>query len=471
MDDFELKTQFFEHSNELREMGVKDPNDILELYTAGDFLFKQDKLKSENMEFYMDFNSNEDLAQVLFGKVRDGRTGNFVFHAVNISENSDRLPTGDILTLDPSVEGKEKGTHISDNLKESCVKLFREKYPEVGNALTDENILQGLGLKDVSYEEIVYMIGREKSFNEQILDKFSTPEKKKEFFTRINNPERVKSAGYTEEEMEKEQEQNELTQEEQEEGLTIEEAATISGIDEETLKETFGEDAKILGVKTTSDVDGLSRQLGKQIEGTSSNLVMFNVANQDSPLKSKGYVYNTSGDIVYEDGEGGHPNLIRDIVGTGSNGQDINSIDDEIEKMEVDSKQVDLGGKEKYYVKEGDEAGVKAYQNKAKEYMNEMRANLEKIESSVSKKSEMLTQEGDTVTTTIKLLEDLQAACNINEPALLQELTSLRDKYLQDAEVAKMAELVLPDALTEHSFPEEHRLPEGPWETRNRNNY
>lgn len=450
MEEFDIKRQIFEHSSDMRGMGIEDPNDILEICTAGDFLIKQDFFKSANRELYLDFNSNPELAKVYFAKIPDSKKrGSFVYHAVNIGEDNERLPSGDLLTLDPSVEGKEAGTKISDNLKEYCIQAFREANPEMAKALTDKDILQGLGIEDWSYEKVVYMIGREKSFNQQIKEIASTPERKKEFFARINNPERVKAAGYTEEEAEQEKmQQDGMQPEEQEEGLTIEQAATISGIDEEILKEAFGENAKILGVKRTPDAQGLERQLGKQLNGMSSNLVMFNVANQDSPLKSKGYVCNTAGDILYEDGDGGHPNLIRDIVGTGSNGQDVNSIDDEIAKMEVESKQVDLGGKEKYYVKEGDEVGVKTYQNKAKEIIDQMRAELEKIQSATDlDKVKMLTQSGDVVNGALKQLTDLQQVCGIDEPELLQQLTEQRDKFVSDAEIARMAGMVQPDSL------------------------
>lgn len=138
----------------------------------------------------------------------------------------------------------------------------------------------------------------------------------------------------------KESKGQEAAQEQEPEGISIEEAAAATGLGEDALAQFADENGRILGIRTTSDTENLSKQLDFELGQTSSEVILLRV--NDGANKDKGYVLSPDGTILYSTMDGrGNPGVITDIVRTGSNGDSIESIDEAIKDHEAESKQVE----------------------------------------------------------------------------------------------------------------------------------
>lgn len=434
----ELRMKALEHSNKLRAMGVTDINYIERVYTAGDFVVFNDILKLQNWEYGIDANSNTNLAQIIIAEVPDRRRGYNVFQAINISDSED-MKQGDVFTLDPTQEGKEKGTEWDEQFVDYCISIVKEEMPNIDEIVSKKDIMKGLGLN--TYEDLVYLAGKKNGFEQEIKNRIKTPGAKKLFFAKVSaDTSKVEYASKdTEREMQEEPEE--------EEAMTIEEASQYSGIEVEKLEAAFGKDAKIVGVRTTTDIEGLERQLQRNL-GTSSKLTLFKVAGQDSATQNRGYVLNEEGTQVYADGESGSPNLISDLVKDGSNGDNISDIDQAIKDREVESKQIKYkdpvtGEETVEYAEKGTEKEIAGYESDAKDILNELEDAINAIENSDGRYSEKLNKMGEAVFSASQKLGDLQVAYGILEPQAIDSLESRASDYWTRSEEERMKEALL----------------------------
>ncbi len=457
-NDLATREKVLECSNRLKKLGIDSPGQINRIYKSGDFLAFNDPLKIRNLEMFGIDNNVTD--QIFVAEVMDRTKGHMIYEFVNTSEENENkgIKRGDILTLDPDKEGKENGTEFSEEfkeyLKQYCIQKVEEnekleeseKQLIIGKIKSNGvDITSVLGIK--TYEDIIYIAAKTDGLERHIMNQVSTPENKKEFVKTLNREDRESKSI----DLEDTQDQK---QEEQEEGMTIEEAAEVLGIEEEKLREVAGDASKILGIKKTSNVESLSRQLGHELDGASSEVIMLKVAGPG--IKSQGVVLTQNGDKIYSPEEG-DTTLITELVEDGANGDSINDIDQAIKERNVESKKITtinpLTGKEVVeFAEAGNEKSVAGYESESKLLTQELAGRIKTIMEGPGERSEKLTMVADVISSTKGRLENLQVAYNITEKDGLEELERQAADAQGDAEVAKAGETVVDAGKTAVQF-------------------
>lgn len=430
----EVRQQVLEKSNKLRSMGVTDINDIERVYESSDFLALNDPLKVKNLELFR--NGTIDTEQLIVAEVMDRKRGHKVYQFINIG-NGENLKSGDIMTMDPDKEGKENGTEFDPEFIQYCREVLKENLKDIKNAdliidrASDEKILQMVGVK--TFEDVVYQSSKGGGFKNQIDRMVGTPEKQKEV---------VKELVSTDNEM------NEIENpenEQEEEGLTVEEAAAVTGMSEEVLNEFVGKNGKILGVRTTSDIDSLSKQLDYDMSSTSSEVVLLKVAGPTG--KSQGFVLNTDGTEVLSP-EHADTTLVTELVRDGANGDKIDSIDEAIKENAADTKKVEYknaatGETEVQYAEKGSAKEVSGYESDLKLVILKLEEQLQMIENQKLPKSEMLNLKGDAIFAASREVESLQVAYGVVEKNIVDDHVERANNAYAEAEEEKFKEGVL----------------------------
>lgn len=429
--NLDLRIAVLENSNKLKEMGIDSPGQIERLYKSGDFLAFNDPLKIRNLEMFgID---NELTDQILVAEVMDRTRGHKAYQFVNISD-TDKMKSGDILTLDPEKEGKEAGTEFQEAFEDYCMNIVKEKIPNIDKVASKEEVMKALGIRD--YEDVIYMAAKSGGLRECILDKIKTPEDRSNFVKELNVDKSELSKG------ENSQEIFEEEQEQEDEGMTVEEASEVLGIDEEKLREVAGDDGKILGMKRTGNVDALSRQLGVELSGTTSDVVLLKVAGPG--IKSQGMVLNSDGSQIYTP-ENGDTTLITELVEDGANGDYIEDIDKAIEEKAVESKKIETidpvtGKTVVEFAEKGNEKAIAEYESESKQLLKELAEKIKIIEDGPGERSDKLSMIADVIYTAKGRLTDLQVAYNIQENNNLDTLEEQAGEYAAEAEVANAKE-------------------------------
>lgn len=429
--NLDLRIAVLENSNKLKEMGIDSPGQIERLYKSGDFLAFNDPLKIRNLEMFgID---NELTDQILVAEVMDRTRGHKAYQFVNISD-TDKMKSGDILTLDPEKEGKEAGTEFQEAFEDYCMNIVKEKIPNIDKVASKEEVMKALGIRD--YEDVIYMAAKSGGLRECILDKIKTPEDRSNFVKELNVDKSELSKG------ENSQEIFEEEQEQEDEGMTVEEASEVLGIDEEKLREVAGDDGKILGMKRTGNVDALSRQLGVELSGSTSDVVLLKVAGPG--IKSQGMVLNSDGSQIYTP-ENGDTTLITELVEDGANGDYIEDIDKAIEEKAVESKKIETidpvtGKTVVEFAEKGNEKAIAEYESESKQLLKELAEKIKIIEDGPGEKSDKLSMIADVIYTAKGRLTDLQVAYNIQENNNLDTLEEQAGEYAAEAEVENAKE-------------------------------
>lgn len=221
------------------------------------------------------------------------------------------------------------------------------------------------------------------------------------------------------------QEDGKNLDEEEEEGLTVEEAAAATGIEEDVLSQFEDENGKIYGIRKTNDIENLSKQLDYELGLASSEVILLRV--NDGATKDKGYVLNTDGTILYSSMDGrGNTELVTDIVNTGSVGDDIENVDKAVRDKEADSKKIVYemsdGGKTIEYAEKGNEKEVEGYEMDAEVVLQEVETSMQNIGSQDCPYSEKCQQNGDVLFFASQKLKNLQTAYGVYEPNKVSEL-------------------------------------------------
>lgn len=425
----ELRNSVLESSNMLKHMGVDSIGQIERLYKSGDFLAFHDPLKLANLEMFGIDNDITD--QILVAEVMDRRRGHKVYQFINIGDN-DKMKKGDILTLDPDKEGKENGTEFQEAFIEYCMNIVKEKIPNIDQVASKEDVMKALGIN--TYEDVIYMSAKSGGLREEVLNRVRTPESRSKFVKELNVDKSKLTKGENSEEL--------FAEENEQEGMTIEEASRVLGIEEEKLREVAGDDGKILGVKRTGDIEALSRQLGVQLSGTGSDVVLLKVTGPG--IKSQGMVLNNDGSQVYTP-ENGDTTLITELVEDGANGDYINDVDKAIAEKDVESKKIETIDPVTQktvveFAEKGNEKAIAGYESETKQTMKELAERIQIIKDGPGEESEKLAMIADVMFSAKNKLQDLQIAYNIQEVNNLDTLEKQAGEYSADAEVAKAKE-------------------------------
>ena len=434
--NLDLRIAVLENSNKLKQMGIDSPGQIERLYKSGDFLAFNDPLKLKNLEMFgID---NELTDQILVAEVMDRTRGHKAYQFVNISD-TDKMKRGDILTLDPEKEGKEAGTEFQEAFEEYCMNIVKEKIPNIDKVASKEDIMKALGLK--TYEDVIYMSAKSGGLRENILEKIKTPEDRSKFVSELN----VDKSELTKDKDAKEifGEDAETNKEVEDEGMTIEEASEILGIEEEKLKEAAGNDGKILGIKRTGNIESLSRQLGIQLENASSEIVLLKVAGPG--IKNQGMVLNRDGSQLYTP-ENGDTTLITELVEDGANGDYIEDIDKTIEEKNVKSRMIETidpttGKKTVEFAEKGNEKAIREYESEAEQILTELENRLKIIEDGPGRESEKMEMKANVLFSAKGRLEHLQEAYGIQEQNSIDTMENTAKKEARDAETQEFLEV------------------------------
>lgn len=434
-----LRNSALEKSNKLRSMGIDSVGQIDRIYKSGDFLAFYDPLKLKNLEMFGIDNDVTDNILVL--EVMDKQRGSKVFQFVNVAETS-RMKTGDILTVNPEVEGKEASTEFDKDFIEFCKNIIREKYPDMAPALEetkDEDFMKALGLNN--FEDLVYVSAKEGGLEQQISNRLSVPEHKKEFFEKLKVGENAKSK----ENQILEKSEGQPEEEQNEEGMSLEEASEVLDVDVDILKKSLGENAKILGVKNISDMEGLERQLGKSLNGITSRGILVKVSGPG--IQEQGYALSPEGNVLYSP-EMGDSKLISELVATGENGgEDIDDIDRAIKERDSESKKIETinpltGEKVIEFAEQGKENAILSFESESQTLLKEVVERINAImESEVGDKSDKLNMVSDVLYNARETLEHLQEAYNVREEDSLNSIEKQAEKTGEDAEIEKAKRL------------------------------
>lgn len=236
-------------------------------------------------------------------------------------------------------------------------------------------------------------------------------------------------------------------QEQEEEGITIEEASATTGIDKEILEKFADENGRIVGIRKTTDIEGLSQELNYELGNTTSEAILLRV--NDGTTQNKGYVIDSGGNVMYSSLDGrGNPEVVTDIVRTGSNGDSFENVDEAIKDSEAESRQIEYTNilehsglsKNVEYAEKGTEKEVDGYESDAQIIMAELNEALQSINSKDCKNSEKMQLQGDTLFLASQRLKHLQTAYGVLEPQQVENLeNSAKDRWAS-VETEKMKE-------------------------------
>lgn len=431
----ENKMSVLENSNKLRGYDI---NDITRVFKSGDFLALNDPLKIKNLEMYGIDNNVTD--RILVAEINDRKRGHKVYQFVNTSD-SNGLKRGDILTLDPDKEGKENQTEFDEDFVQYCIELVKKGIPNIETVTTPDKLMEALGLK--TYEDIIYMAARKSSVEKQISDRVRTIDDKRKLVEDLGaDTSKAKDENDASLDEERDEEGKTINAEEEQEGMTIEEASEVLGIEKEKLREIAGDNGKILGVKKTSDIDSLSRQLGFGMSNAGSEVIMLKVAGPG--IKNEGFVLNTDGSPVFSK-ENGDTTLITELVEDGANGDAIEDIDRAIREHDAESKKIETidpltGKKSIEFAEEGNENAIAAYEQESNLLLQQLKDEIQKILDGNGKDSEKLTEVSNKLFMAKGQLIHLQEAYNITENDKIDEIEQQAKDTSGDAEVEKNKE-------------------------------
>ena len=305
--NLDLRIAVLENSNKLKQMGIDSPGQIERLYKSGDFLAFNDPTKLKNLEMFgID---NELTDQILVAEVMDKTRGHKAYQFVNISD-TDKMKRGDILTLNPDKEGKEAGTEFQEAFEEYCMNIVKEKIPNIDQVASREDIMKALGLN--TYEDVIYMAAKSGGLRESVLEKIKTPEDRNKFVSEL------KSELTKNEDSKEIFGDNDEPSKDEEEGMTVEEASEVLGIEEEKLRESVGDNEKILGANTTKRTEQLSKLLQYDFSNLESEVILLKVAGPG--IKSQGLVLSKDGTPICTP-EQVDTKVITELVKDGSNGE------------------------------------------------------------------------------------------------------------------------------------------------------
>lgn len=427
--NMEKRNEILKCSNKLKEMGITDPNMIDRIYKSGDFLAFHDPLKLKNLEMFgIDNRATDDI---VVAEVMDRTKGEKVYQFINTG-NEEKMKRGDILTLNPNREGKEAGTEFDEDFIAYCMEIVKKEIPGIEilqtQNVSDKDIMEALGIR--TYEDVVYMSAKKGGFEEQIKSQVKSKEDKSKFVSKLAGKDETEKVVGADEEQEQE-------------GMTVEEASEVLGIEEEKLREIAGDNGKILGIRKTSDVDSLSKQLGFEMSNAGSEVVMLKVAGPG--IKSEGFVLNNDGSPLFSK-ENGDTTLITELVETGANGEDMPDINDAIREHDAESKKIETidpvtGEKNIEFAEEGNEKAVLGYESDSKQILDETAEKIKIIEDGPGDRSDKLSMISDVLYTAKGRLSDLQVAYNISEKDNLDSLEDKAADYAASAETAKIGEV------------------------------
>ena len=291
------------------------------------------------------------------------------------------------------------------------------------------------------------MVGTELKMDPKEIERILTP-KTLEEFTELaakdklvpKNPEEVKDRV-------KEANGRTDSEEQEQEGMTIEEASATTGINKDILEEFADENGMIVGIRKTTDIEGLSQELDYELGNASSEVILLRV--NDGTTQNKGYVLDSNGNIMYSSLDGrGNPEVVTDIVRTGSNGDSFESVDEAIKDAEAESREVEYTSisehaglsKNVEYAKKGSEKEIQGYEKEAMVKMTELMKKIKSIEESSAKESEKFQQRGDTIYATSQELSNLQTAYGVHEPRMIEELNEMANDAWGKVPTAKLKE-------------------------------
>lgn len=214
-------------------------------------------------------------------------------------------------------------------------------------------------------------------------------------------------------------------EEKEDDGLTVEEAAAATGLGEDVLSQFADENGKILGIRKTSDVENLSKQLDFELGLASSEVILLRV--NDGGNKDRGYVLSPDGTILYSSMDGiGNTELVTDIVNTGSVGDDIQDVDQIVRDKEAESKKIVYEmadtGKTIEYAEKGNEKEVEGYEMDAEVILQEIETSIQNIEGKDCLNSEKYQEKGNVLFFASQKLKNLQTAYGVYEPNKVSEL-------------------------------------------------
>lgn len=432
--DVAKRNEVLSRSNKLKQMGITDPNQIDRIYKSGDFLAFHDPLKIKNLEMFGIDNSVID--QIIVAEVKDKTRGHAVYQFINIG-NDENMKQGDILTLDPDKEGKEAGTEFDEDFIEYCINIVRKEIPGIDRLqvkdISDEDIMETLGIK--TYEDVIYMSAKSGGLKKQIESKMKTGKDKASFVNKLTTEK---------DEVDKIVEQDgQENNDEEKEGMTIEEASEVLGIEKEKLREVVGDNGKILGVKKTTDISTLAGQLDFEMSNAGSELVMLKIAGPG--IKSEGLVLNTDGSPVFSK-ENGDTTLITELVEDGANGDNIKNINQAIREHDAESKKIETinpltNEREVEFAQEGNEKSIAGYESDSNQLLKEIKEKIKKIEDGPGDRSDKLTMISDVLYNARGKLVDLQKAYNITAEGKLDEIEEQAEDKAESAELAKFGEV------------------------------
>lgn len=306
-------------------------------------------------------------------------------------------------------EGNENSFHLTSRMQKEILKdalgqeMSKENFHEIQRILIPKTL---------------------EEFTEKVEKDKLVPEGKKDI------QKRLKDAGKSDEE--------------KDDGLTIEEAAAVTGLGEDVLEKFADENGRILGIRKTSDIENLSKQLDYELGLATSEVILLRV--NDGTTKDKGYILSPDGNILYSSMDGrGNTELVTDIVNTGSAGDDIEDIDQTIKDKEADSKKVVYenpvsGQKDIQYAEKGTVKEIDGYENDAKIILMEMESAIQSIDSMDIKQSAKFNQMGDKVFEAAQRLEDLQTAYGVLEIETVRNLTERANYYKEEAQKEEIKE-------------------------------
>lgn len=444
--DVMMREKVLESSNKLAKMGIDSPGQIERIYKAGDFLAFNDPLKLRNLEMFgLD---NEELDQMFFVEVMDKERGNKVYQLVNTSD-SGNMKRGDILTLDPTRESKGEETEFDPSFATKYLaSIIREELKIPQDMIkSDEELLKMAGIKDISdfvktYEDVVYMAAKSGGFRAQIIERINTPEVKRHAIMKLKEH---TGKTFGSEEDRKELGIEDAEEEQGQEGMSIEETAETLGIEEEKLKKVAGDSNRVLGVRTTNDIDALSKQLDYEFGNSNSRLILLKIRGEAGA--TQGIVLDAEGNEKYSP-RYGDTKLITELVRDGSVGDNIPDIDQAIKDRDADSKKITYTdpttGKEVVeYAQEGSEKEVTGYERDAKVIMQKVKAKIDSIRNSdVGSESEKLDLIAGELFEAAGDIRDLQIAYTVDEQNNIDSLEDLAGDYSAEAEVEKAKETV-----------------------------
>lgn len=462
--DMMMREKVLESSNKLSKMGVDSLNQIERIYKAGDFLAFNDPLKLRNLEMFgLD---NDELDQMFFVEVMDKERGYKVFQLVNTSD-SGNMKKGDILTLDPTKESKGAETEFDPSFATKYLANIIRNELNIPHDIikSDEDLLKMAGIKDISdfvktYEDVVYLSAKSGGFKAQMLERINTPEVKRHIILELKehtnktfgSEEDRKMLGIDDAEEEQDQDQ---------EGMSIEETAETLGIEEEKLKKVAGDSDRVLGVRTTNDVDSLSKQLDYEFGNSNSKLILLKVRGEAGA--TQGIVLDAEGNEKYSP-KYGDTKLIAELVRDGAVGDNIPDIDQAIRDRDADSKKITYTdpttGKEVVeYAQEGSEKEVSGYESDAKQVMLKVKSRIDIIKNGPGTESEKLDLIAKELYGAAEEIRDLQIAYTVDEKNNINSLEELAGDYSAEAEVEGAKEsvgnvigaIMDPDALVGYS--------------------